>query len=233
MAITQEITRIQGAKADIKSAIEAKGVSVPSNALIDTYDDYVAAIPSGGGGNQDLVDLIERDITTLTIPSGTTNIGNNAFNGCSSLTSVTIPSGTTSIGVQAFKDCSSLSLITIPSSVTSIGQYAFRGSALATITFETPSTLTGISQYMFQECTHLTSITIPSSVTSIGRSAFQGCTALTTFTCEAVNPPTLNNNIFSNTAIAHIYVPASSVETYKAANIWSGYASLIEAIPSA
>lgn len=47
MSIASEITRLQGAKADIKSAIEAKGVTVPSSAKLDTYDDYIAQITSG------------------------------------------------------------------------------------------------------------------------------------------------------------------------------------------
>lgn len=50
MSIATELTRIQQAKADIKTAIEAKGVIVPSSATIDTYDDYVSQISGGGGG---------------------------------------------------------------------------------------------------------------------------------------------------------------------------------------
>lgn len=49
--IAQEITRIQTAKSDIKTAIESKGVTVPSNALISDYDDYVNAIQQGSGGS--------------------------------------------------------------------------------------------------------------------------------------------------------------------------------------
>lgn len=49
MSIASEITRLQTAKADIKSSIEAKGVTVPSNASIDTYDTYIDQIPTGGG----------------------------------------------------------------------------------------------------------------------------------------------------------------------------------------
>ena len=41
--------------------------------------------------------------------------------GCSSLTSITIPSSVTSIGDYAIEYCSSLTSITIPNSVTSIG----------------------------------------------------------------------------------------------------------------
>lgn len=51
MSIADQISRLQGAKADIKTAIEGKGVSVPSSALLDSYPDYIDAIQQGGGGN--------------------------------------------------------------------------------------------------------------------------------------------------------------------------------------
>ncbi len=50
MAISNEIARLQQAKADIKTAIEAKGVSVPSSAKLDAYDGYIGQIVTGGGG---------------------------------------------------------------------------------------------------------------------------------------------------------------------------------------
>lgn len=46
--ISEEIVRLQGAKADIKAAIEGKGVSVPSSALLDEYAPYIEAIEGGG-----------------------------------------------------------------------------------------------------------------------------------------------------------------------------------------
>ena len=49
MSIATEITRLNNAKASIKSAIEAKGVEVPQDAKIDIYADYIAQIPQGGG----------------------------------------------------------------------------------------------------------------------------------------------------------------------------------------
>ena len=49
MSIASEISRLQSAKADLKTAIEAKGVTVPSSATLDDYDSLVAAISGGGG----------------------------------------------------------------------------------------------------------------------------------------------------------------------------------------
>lgn len=49
MSIANEITRLQGAKADLKTAIEGKGVTVPSATKLDGYADLVDDIQTGGG----------------------------------------------------------------------------------------------------------------------------------------------------------------------------------------
>lgn len=51
MSIATEITRLQTAKANIKSAIEGKGVTVSSSATIDAYASLVSSIPTDGGGS--------------------------------------------------------------------------------------------------------------------------------------------------------------------------------------
>ena len=79
-----------------------------------------------GGGNDDVVkSLIEGSITSVDIPSGTTQIRDYAFSKCKYFSSVTIPNSVTLIGNYAFQYCTSLSSITIPNSVTIIGVYAF------------------------------------------------------------------------------------------------------------
>ena len=50
MSVAREITRLQGAKADLKTAIEGKGVTVPSATKLDGYADLVDDIQTGGGG---------------------------------------------------------------------------------------------------------------------------------------------------------------------------------------
>lgn len=50
MSIASEISRLQTAKADLKTAIEGKGVTVPSSTKLDGYADLVDSIETGGGG---------------------------------------------------------------------------------------------------------------------------------------------------------------------------------------
>lgn len=82
----------------------------------------------------------------------------------------------------------------------------------------------------FEGYTSLTNVTIGNGVTDIYEEAFSGCTSLTSVTVEATTPPTLGAAAFDQTNDCPIYVPAASVETYKAASGWSTYASRIEAI---
>ncbi len=50
MSVATEITRIQSAKSNIKTAIENKGVTVPNDALIDAYATYISQISGGSSG---------------------------------------------------------------------------------------------------------------------------------------------------------------------------------------
>lgn len=205
MAISDKLTTLNGIKSDIKAAIIAKGGTATDD--FTTYATAISNLPSGGGSD-DLKNLIERDITSIDIPAGTTTIGNYALSGCNRLTSVTIPNSVTTIGNNAFLFCSGLTSITIPESVTSIGSSAF------------------------QNCNGLTAIIIPDSVTTINGKAFHSCTGLTSITCLATTPPTLGTNVFQSVpATCPIYVPAASVNAYKAANYWSTRADYIQAIP--
>ena len=132
-------------------------------------------------------------MTSLTIPSSVTKIGELAFQGCSGLTSLTIPSSVTSIGKNAFNGCSGLTSLTLPSSVTEIGWYAFKG------------------------CSGLTSLTIPSSVTWIGLEAFSGCSGLTSIYVYTKKLPELGPDVFNgcNAQNCTVYVPTGTVDAYK------------------
>ena len=114
----------------------------------------------------------------VTLPEGTTLIGDSAFKDCAFITSVTLPEKLLSIGNYAFSGCTGLTEIVIPDSVTTIGSYAFSGcTGLTEIVI--PDSVTTIGSYAFSGCTGLTEIVIPDSVTTIGSYAFSGCTGLT------------------------------------------------------
>lgn len=114
--------------------------------------------------------------------------------------------------------------------VTEIGEHAFYGySGLTSVSI--PDSVTTIGIAPFQNCYSLTSVTIPSGVTFIGNQAFVQCTGLTSVTCLATTPPTLDQRAFNTGNSCPIYVPSASVNAYKTATVWSGYASRIQAIP--
>lgn len=48
MSIASEITRLQTAKADLKAAIEAKGVTIPSSTTLEGYPELIGRLPNGG-----------------------------------------------------------------------------------------------------------------------------------------------------------------------------------------
>lgn len=169
-------------------------------------------------------------LTSVTIEEGVTVIGFAAFGYCVALTSVYIPNTIIRIENDAFHQCYALTHIDIPNSVTNIGNYAF-SSCTSLTDLVIPSNVESIGSKAFFNCSALISVTIGAGVTSIGESAFQRCSALTSVTCEAVNPPTSEYGIFGECLeLAHIYVPAESVEAYKTATNWSVYEAIIEAI---
>ena len=170
-------------------------------------------------------------LTSVTIPNSVTSIGRGAFSNCSGLTSVTIPDSVTSIGNDVYSGCTSLLSVTIGSGVTSISSSAFYDCrSLTGITI--PNSVTSIGTYAFYNCKGLTSVTIPNSVTRIRLGAFYQCSGLTSVTVNATTPPTLGISGFDDTNNCPIYVPSTSVNTYKSASGWSDYSSRITAIPN-
>ena len=129
---------------------------------------------------------------TLTLPSGVTEIGADAFYSNTHITQVNFPATLTKINTQAFIGATGLNSITLPENLLTIGDFAFSGTNLTSITI--PNNVTTIGRSAFEQVpltnvtfgnglasigskafknTNLTNIVIPSTVTTIGNEAFK------------------------------------------------------------
>ena len=175
-------------------------------------------------------------LTSVTIGSSVTAIGGGAFNFCIRLASITIPSSVTSIGGGITSDCTSLTSIVVEEGNT---QYDSRDNCNAIIdktnnilvagckTTVIPSSVTSIGEKAFWGMP-LTSIVIPGSVAALVDLAFANCSALTDVYCLAENAPSATSRDFlgSSYKTATLYVPAGSVEKYKAAAPWKNFGNI-------
>ena len=175
-------------------------------------------------------------LTSVTIPESVTSIGITAFRDCSNLTSITIPNSVTSIENQAFCACNSLTSVTIGNSVTSIGKDAFWACGNLT-SIVIPDSVISIGDSAFGMCDNLTSVIIGNNVTSIGRQAFYYCYNMQSVYCKPTTPPTLGKtnymiggevvDVFYSSKLT-IYVPTTSLSSYKSNTYWREYAAAIK-----
>lgn len=239
MSIASELTRLQNAKAAIKQSLENKGATIDSSATLSDYPSIIDNLPSGGD-NSVLKDLIERDITSIEIPEGTTQIGHSAFLECQNLQEITIPNTVTIIQDAAFYLCGVRNPI-IPSSVTRINGNPFRSSGLynivipetvksfiytyafqgcsylqtAVINDTNPASVNGVDicNHMFQGCTALTSVSFNHNILSIGNRAFQNCTSLPSFTIPSTVTNIQASAFYGCTSLTEIIVEATTPPT--------------------
>lgn len=112
-------------------------------------------------------------LETLEIGNGITKIGNHAFEQ-TDITSITIPDSVTAIGEQAFNGCTSLTEVNIPknSKLETIGNRAFQQTNITSIAI--PDSVTVIGKQAFNKCTSLTEVNISknSKLETIGDGAF-------------------------------------------------------------
>ena len=155
------------------SSITYPAYAIPARAFFD---------PNTGMG--------KISLTSITMPSSDTAVGNAAFVNCTGLTSAVIPSLVTTIGTYAFEYCTKLTSVDIPSLVTTIGTYAFA------------------------YCSGLLTISIPSSVTSMGFAAFAGNSGLFTVAPDNPNYSSSDGVLFNKTQGSLIQCPTLKTGSY-------------------
>lgn len=260
------------------SAVANKGLMAGSKVMINGQDNTSAVTNSTAGGLSTALSGVDpnkkkiviggtindADMSALStfiksnsitdvviLADGVKSIGDNAFDGCSSLKSINLPEGVTSIGESAFYGCISLTNISLPDGVTSIGDNAFAQCALISIIL--PEKLTSIGMATFADCRGLTSINLPKGVTSIEDGAFLGCTSLISISLpdgvtrigdwafescsnleeislSGINDqhqlalPTLGSKAFTSTRLTTLYLRSVPPDRFNAANYttWDG-----------
>lgn len=168
------------------------------------------------------------DLITVVMDDSVTTIGSSAFQRCRNLTNVTLSEELTSIPARAFDQCFKLENITIPQKVTTISDYAFYKCYKLKNVF-IPEGVININQYAFDNCLVLNEIEIPESVTTIENNAFSN-SGLTDVTVNWITPLAITANVFDNInlANANLNVPKNTYTTYKAADVWKDFGTVIE-----
>ena len=220
------------------------------------YNEYDSAYYLGNDENPYvcLVKAKSTDLTSCEINSKCKIIYQEAFSGCTKLTSMVIPNSVTYIGQGAFFNCSSLESISLPfigvkplkpSLTNSIGHggydYSIDEYALTYILANPASeqlqmntlvknvTITGsetIPCYAFLNYgSVIKSIHIAGNDTRINGEPFRDCHGLESITFDSKIPPMFDSEISSNQKYT-LYVPCSSVESYRASS-WNALASSI------
>ena len=148
------------------------GVNIVSN----TYENGQGVITFDG----ELVQVGENafnncsTLLSVTIPNSVTSIGDYAFYGCKQLTTVVMPDGVTMIGVYAFGNCDSIVNIDLPNSIKTIGESAFRGSERL-VSVVLPKSLEILEYYTFHACTSLVDVQLNENLKTIEQGAFREC----------------------------------------------------------
>ena len=106
-----------------------------------------------------------RDVRSVVITEGITEIGNEAFVNFTNMDRVVIPEGVTYIGESAFENCTRLKNVELPSTLDRIASKAFKNSGLIQIVL--PDNVRSIGSYSFWGCKNLTSMELNNSIQNI------------------------------------------------------------------
>lgn len=152
------------------------------------------------------------DIVSVDIPGSVQNIGYLAFGNCSDLEAFHVG--------EENKYYSSVDGVLFNADMTMLIQYP---RAKSERSYSVPESVNTIGDMALYNCHNLESIIIGSGVASIGEGAFVECYSLNEMLVKATTPPTIDPFSFNRSGIETIYVPAESLDAYKAAEIWNEF----------
>ena len=164
---------------------------------------------------------------SLVLLEGLTAIAEGVFSGRNYLTSVTIPSSISSIGNNAFQNCNNLAKVYAPdleswlrivfsnnystplrSHSAGAAQLYLGNQKISDL--EIPTSISKLNNFAFCGCSNLKSIKIPGTVKSIGQSAFSRCTSLEQVELSEGLETITNLAFYGCTKLTSIAIPSSA-----------------------
>lgn len=146
---------------------------------------------------------------------------------------VVISEGITEIGERTFGNLYNAEFLLLPNSLKTIGAYTFNWwGSMDLETIIIPNSVTTIGDGAFSGCIHVRSIILGYGVKTMGEFVFAECYKNHPYMiCLAVQPPVCGQGFLSHQGTevgGHtLYVPAESVNKYKAANIWKEFEEIL------
>ena len=183
--------QLDGYFTNIASAIRSKA-GASSTYTPSEMPQAIEDIPSGGGGDEVIDNVLMGNITSINTSVPYINsyvfynqsllttveapeasiVSNAAFNGCTNLTTISFPLAT-AVFSMGFSGCKKLSNVYMPNLV-SVNSYAFQSCSLSVVNF--PS-LTTASENAFAYNSYLTDVSLP-HLFYVSTRTFRNCPAL-------------------------------------------------------
>eukprot|EP00980_Cylindrotheca_fusiformis_P007492 scaffold1552_cov86-Cylindrotheca_fusiformis.AAC.2 len=152
-----------------------------------------------------------QSLTSVDLPPGLVELGEQAFEDCHSMESLHIPSTVATIGNRAFALCCGLQHIMLPPTLERIAEYLFVGcKRLECIAI--PLALKKIGDGAFEKCSSLSHIRVPASIDSVGNKPFIHCRNL--ISIELPEGILFNANIFECNSLVNVAVPVVETSLY-------------------
>lgn len=167
--------------------------------------------PNAGSFGATLIsNVYENGRGKITFDGPISSVGDNAFDGCTTLLRISLPDSVKRIGQYAFNGCPNLAGEIDFSKISEIDHTAFQGCSSLSGILDL-SNVTSIGSNAFNGCSGFTGSIDLSNVTSIGQSAFMGCSGLTGALTLSSQLSTVPEGAFSSCSFSEIVFPESII----------------------
>lgn len=172
-----------------------------------------------------------NSLDSIMIPEGVEALEGYCFGKCEGAVKAVIPESVVEFGDGVLGACTKLTDVKLPSHLTVLPEFTF-GYCASLQEYEVGDKVEKLGNEAFKYCLGLKSITLPACLKEIGTDAFLKTPVLRTVVVKAQVPPT--GAVFADTTYLEgtLFVPAGTLDAYKAADGWSKFKNIQEMEPT-